>query len=482
MRTRWTTAALAAVLSLAGASGAQAAVSATDVADSSVSALTSVPRGSQPVMAVSATERAFLRFSVSGLNGIPVQRAVLRLWATDGTISQTQIRSTSNTWSESTITSQNAPATGGTLTTAAQAPAGRWTDYDVTAGVTGDGQVSFIVAGAALDAARFAARENGAATAPQLVVTAMTPVQEMGAYVSDPAHATAHRYRAVDDRGVSLDGLKAIAAPSGGGYLGVSHAMVGGVFRSQVVTSTDLMNWRHVRDIADHASQPTISTLADGSLVVAYERDVPDGDPTVVNRSSLVIQRYASTAALVGGAGPVQEIAPARTLSAWSEGTPSIRSASPTQLVVDFHYLSADASGRQYVDRQATGTLTNFTTWSASAFPSLDAQFDALGVHGNLGDRDDATFRGAPVALFEGQGTRGDFSTWRLYRYDRATSGPPVQLAMTTEGASQSFGNPTVSVLTAPSGRPAIFATAYVFGELSGPGESGEMLLLREVP
>jgi hypothetical protein len=373
------------------------------------------------------------------------------------------------------------PATTGVLARLPRAPAGHWAEYDVTSVVNGNGTFSFIVACAFLDQARFAAREAGSAVAPQLVVTPMTPVQEVGAYVSDPAHATAHRYAAVDDRGVSLDALKAIPAPAGGGYVGVAHALAGGVFRAQVVTSTDLMNWHHVRDIGDHASQPTIAALPDGSLIVAYERDVPDPDPTVVNRSSLVIQRYADTASLVGGAAPVQEVAPARTLSLWSEGTPSIRSVTATDLVIDFHYLRAGSTGRQDVDRQATGVLHGFSTWSTSALPGLDAQFVALGVNGNLGDRDDATFRGAPVALFEGQGARANFSTWRLFSYDRATGATPTQLVVRTEHGSTAFGNPTLTVLTSPAGRPAVFATAYVFGEGAGAGEAGEMLLLREL-
>ena len=468
------------------ASAMPASVSlATD--DTTLSPIAMVARGAQRTIAVGALQRAYVRFTVTSTAGIPVQRAVLRLWTVDGTRASTSVRSASPSWSEARITQPTVPEPAGvTLATLPAARAGRWAEYDVTRALAGDGTYAFVVGGVSLDGARFAAREAGAATAPQLVVTPMTPPQEIGAYVGDPARATAHRYGATDDRGVSLDGLKAIAMPRGRGYLGVSHAFARGVFRTQVVTSTDLMSWRHVRDLADHASQPTIAALADGSLLVAYERDVADPDPAVVNRSSLVVQRYADAGALVGGAAPVQEVAPARTLSQWSEGTPSIRRAtlSPdgkrSEIVVDLHYLRAGSGGRQDVDRQGTAVLRNFRHWSASALPALDAQFDALGVHGNLGDRDDATFRGVPVRLFEGQARRRDFSTFRIYR-NGAAGDPPIPVAIRTEGGSTAFGNPTLSVLRSPSGRLAVFSTAFVFAEGAARGEAGALLMLREV-
>jgi hypothetical protein len=242
-----------------------------------------------------------------------------------------------------------------------------------------------------------------------------------------------------------------------------------------------------VRDLGEHASQPTVALLRDGSVLVAFERDVPDPDPAVVSRSSLVFQRYADLRALATGAPPLQEVAPARTLSEWSEGTPSIRSVtlSPdirhSQIVVDFHYLRAGPDGRQDIDRQATGVLRNLGDWSTSTLPALDAQFEARGLHGNIGDRDTAVFRRTPVALFEAQAERMDFSTFRIYRYDRATGAPPVLVPMRTEGGSTAFGNPTLSILRTPSGRLAVFSSAFIFGEGAAPGEAGEMLAVREV-
>jgi hypothetical protein len=215
-------------------------------------------------------------------------------------------------------------------------------------------------------------------------------------------------------------------------------------------------------------------------VLVAYERDAPDPDPAVVSRSSLVFERYASVAALLAGDPPTAAIAPPRTLSAYSEGTPSIRSVSlapdlaHSTIAVDFHYFRD-----QVVDRQASGVLTDFTTWSSQTAPDVDAAFAPFGVSGNLGDRDDVVLRGVDRTLFEGQLTPRDFGSWRLFGYDRATA-TARPLRMRTGGGSRAFGNPTATALVAPSGRPAVFASAFLFSEGAAPGEAGQAVWYRE--
>jgi len=44
-----------------------------------------------------------------------------------------------------------------------------------------------------------------------------------------------------------------------------------------------------------------------------------------------------------------------------------------------------------------------------------------------------------------------------------------------------SFGNPTLTMLTAPSGEPATVVTLYVFPAGAAPGEAGPLLYYRIV-
>ena len=76
--------------------------------------------------------------------------------------------------------------------------------------------------------------------------------------------ATGYRYNARDDQGTSLDTLKVISSP-GGGYLGVYHALVGGVFVTKLATSTNLLTWTHAADLFAHGSQPTIASCRTGA-------------------------------------------------------------------------------------------------------------------------------------------------------------------------------------------------------------------------
>jgi chitodextrinase len=113
----------------------------------------------------------YLRFSVSGLSG-SAQSAKLRLYAFNGTANGPAVYATGTGWTETGLTWANKPPP----TSAARDDKGAiavntWVEYDVTPFVTGNGTVSFRLAGTSSDGVDFHARE-AAANRPELVVTA----------------------------------------------------------------------------------------------------------------------------------------------------------------------------------------------------------------------------------------------------------------------------------------------------------------------
>jgi hypothetical protein len=82
-----------------------------------------------------------------------------------------EARTTSTTWVESTISWSTAPAPGEAAGTAGPTTAAGWVDIPVTASVTADGTVSFVLKQAGATAVAYQSKEAGATTAAVLVVT-----------------------------------------------------------------------------------------------------------------------------------------------------------------------------------------------------------------------------------------------------------------------------------------------------------------------
>jgi hypothetical protein len=291
--------------------------------------------------------------------------------------------------------------------------------------------------------------------------------------LSDVTNADGHRYAAVDDRALPLDGLKIIeSAP--GSYVGVYHSLDAGVFRLKVATSRDLLNWHWRADLDRSAAQGAIAKAPDGSYVVAYEKAWP-------GEVGLRFRAYDSLDQLLAGVHAREFTAP-RLLAPTAEGTPNIEqvelgpAAGGSRITVGFHYYR-DAS----VDRQARGTLTDFSSWTAEAAPELDAMFAPFEVAGNIGDRDWFELNGHGYAVQEAQTTKDDWGSWRTYLVDRATA-QAFPLDVRTAGASLAFGNPTATIVTAPSGAPALVVTQYVFREAAAPAEAGSLIYFRALP
>lgn len=120
-----------------------------------------------------STERnAYLKFPVTGLNGAVVQSAKLRLWAKDPSKSGGTFSAVGDTtWGETTLTWNNRPAAGAAVATLGSVSKGRWYEVDVTPLVKGDGTVSIRISSSSSDGVGYATEEDGAGTAPQLIVS-----------------------------------------------------------------------------------------------------------------------------------------------------------------------------------------------------------------------------------------------------------------------------------------------------------------------
>jgi len=112
---------------------------------------------------------SYLRFNVLGVNGT-VTKATLRLFANSAlSLGCTAYRVSNNTWTESTINYNTAPAVGSALGSSGSFGAGVWINMDVTGYITGNGTYNLAVMTSSSTAVSLASREAGA-NAPQLII------------------------------------------------------------------------------------------------------------------------------------------------------------------------------------------------------------------------------------------------------------------------------------------------------------------------
>lgn len=283
---------------------------------------------------------------------------------------------------------------------------------------------------------------------------------------------TESRYQTRDNTGFTVDTIKVIRSPAGG-YLGVYHVNKSETFDVRVATSSDLIDWTYRATLAQRAHDPTIRQLSDGSFLLAYEKVDSGG-------TKLRFAQYARLETLLVNL-PHRTFDAPRTLSDNHEGTPNIRSASLSplgtgQIKIGFHYYDNSLGG----DREALGTLTNFSRWSAQQNDSLNNAFSSTPA--DIGDRDFVNFKGYPFTVVEARTAR-NWSSWRVYLYDE-TAKTLTQLAVQTKGGCQSFANPAITSLTDPSGNRALVTSYYVHADRDGtacpadraPGEAGPLV------
>ncbi len=113
---------------------------------------------------------AYLKFTVQGLAGYPIQSAYLKVYAnSSSSIGINALAVADNTWNENTVTYNTAPALGSLLGTSTAFATGSWVTINVTPYVTGEGTYSFGVTTPGTSTLSFSAKESGA-NAAQLVV------------------------------------------------------------------------------------------------------------------------------------------------------------------------------------------------------------------------------------------------------------------------------------------------------------------------
>ncbi|THU35004.1 hypothetical protein FAM09_23265 [Niastella caeni] len=288
---------------------------------------------------------------------------------------------------------------------------------------------------------------------------------KLRALINNVKGATMRRYAARDNAGHTLDCIKIIANPYvSGQFIGVSHAVFNGVLKVNLAVSTDLVNWTWVRELAGsnngQASQPTIAVASDGGFVVAWEQE-PNNHIKVVY--------FSNWTNLQAGVVAKSYDCP-RTLSTCAEGTPNLYSASSTRCDIGHHFYSNCT-----VDREARGTLTNFSSWTTSAQSNVDNAMLYWGVKGNIGDRDGYTnYLGYNFGLIEGQYTANDWSSWRVFLYDYQT-GNADTTTIKTDGGSTAFANPTITK-TQLNGQNIMLVTLFIPSEGAAAGEAGELI------
>ena len=113
---------------------------------------------------------SYVRFTVSGLGGLSITRVRLLFYMNSSSGSTLNALAVAdNTWGETTVNYNNAPAMGSTIAVSGALTTGAWATLDVTSYVTGEGTYNFGVITPGSTALNIAARESGA-NAPQLIV------------------------------------------------------------------------------------------------------------------------------------------------------------------------------------------------------------------------------------------------------------------------------------------------------------------------
>jgi hypothetical protein len=449
------------------------------------SARPSVNLGSSPALRIASRPkiRSYLTFSLSGISGI-VTRATLRLWSDVADLRGTAVHAVDGPWNEHSITYSTAPAFGKAVALTGMVAAKAWVSVDVTTLVAGNGPVTMALTQVGSGSGQYDSREG--VHPPELVVHTSSgsgsrtlPVKSPAAALSSAIEAvpdaTARRYATRDDHGRGMDTLK-IIPKRGGGYLGVYHSGPQGAFRVYVAESRDLLHWTSKAQLDNNASQPTIAALSDSGYLLA---DEASGNQAAGLRPRLRFRHYASLSALLTGRADRTFEAPhiLAPRGHGEEGTPDILSAvlspklSHSRITVGFHYRLPYGP-----DRPGLGVLANFSSWTARPDAALEAALHAADMSGRIGDRDAVTFLGAPLELVEAQ--LSGSAEWHIYLYNERTR-RAVPLHIRTNQGSQSFGNPTVTNVRAPSGAMALVFTLYLRQSFAASGEAGELIYYR---
>jgi len=265
-----------------------------------------------------------------------------------------------------------------------------------------------------------------------------------------------------EKRAASADALKVIetgnvATP----YLGVYHHNDGADrFRTSFVGTRDFVRWQPLGDLGHAASMPDIRMLIDGSILYADERN-PSG-----RRPQITVRHYAGLAEFIAApAHPSAVLALPRTRGATADGTPNFGRIAyngdirRSRIEVSHHYYAGGIH-----DQNASGTLVGFQTWRNPATSKLNQAFAELG-YAQVGGREWFSVGGVSYALVEARPHQtAGWDKWRIFLVNACT-GRITPLAPKLIGGAASVGNPRLSFITLPDGRPGFAFSVYLFAE-----------------
>jgi hypothetical protein len=262
-------------------------------------------------------------------------------------------------------------------------------------------------------------------------------------------------------------------------YLGVFHNQVTTTkFATYAAYSSDLNAWHTIGTIdnvaaGEYGSQPDIRILPDDSVLFAEEYN-----PT--SPAKVRVRYYGKVGSQTGlqmfirnpGTTPTNDkVLPNINIFSKADGTPDFGridysgSILSSKIEISHHYFNF---GQR--DIQALGTLTNFQTWSDTTDTATNNLVTNAGGNGKIGDRDVFKVGSTVYEVVEAQvspTSSNDYGSWRLFLVNRS-AGTLQKLNPMLVGGAQSIGNPTVSFVTLPDGRPALVFTCFVFGQNNG--------------
>ena len=111
--------------------------------------------------------RSYLRLNVQNLTG-SITRVTLRIYANSSSKVGYDVRLVTGTWSEASLTYNNAPVFGSAISASSPFSGGQWTTVDITSVITGNGTYNLALTTASSTAISLASREG--ANAPQLII------------------------------------------------------------------------------------------------------------------------------------------------------------------------------------------------------------------------------------------------------------------------------------------------------------------------
>ena len=256
---------------------------------------------------------SFLRFSVVGLSG-SVQRALLRVYAYNGTVDGPAVYGAESSWSESAITWNSRPAltSGVVADVGALSSAGSWAEWDVTSLVAGNGTFSFAVRPTSSDGVDFYSRQSGnTSLRPQLVVETATdgpPVTTSPPAISGQAQAgqtltaTTGTWSGTLPIGHAFQWQRCNSSGTG------CNARTGEIAQTYGVTSADVGSTLRVVVTATNSTGSGSAASAPTGVVAAAP---PPGDPVIVSAGDIAGCDYSEdeqTAQLVDAIRPTRVV------------------------------------------------------------------------------------------------------------------------------------------------------------------------------